>query len=117
MRVESIGLSSQIVARSSIAPIRSARLVATKRVEAALSARAGTDSTQRFLRLVGSELRRAFRLARLLLGSRSEAKDATGTPVRFKSQAHHASGRAPGSGQIRQQVGIRSYSGLDLGRA
>jgi len=39
--------------------------------EAALGARDGTDSTERFLRLAGSELDRANRLAGLLLRSRS----------------------------------------------
>lgn len=37
--------------------------------EAALRAGYGTDSTERFLRLAGSELDRAYRLAGLLLGS------------------------------------------------
>jgi RNA polymerase sigma-70 factor, ECF subfamily len=45
--------------------------------EAALSAGDGTDSTERFVRLAGTELDRAFRLAGLLLGDRSEAEDAT----------------------------------------
>lgn len=45
--------------------------------EAALSAGDGTDSTERFVRLAGSELDRAYRLAGLLLGSRREAEDAT----------------------------------------
>jgi RNA polymerase sigma factor (sigma-70 family) len=45
--------------------------------EATLSAGDGTDSAERFLRVAGSELDRAYRLAGLLMGSHSEAEDAT----------------------------------------
>ena len=45
--------------------------------EAALGAGDGKDNTERFLRLAGSELDRAYRLAGLLLGSQTEAEDAT----------------------------------------
>src|SRR6266542_4739608 len=45
--------------------------------EAALRARDGTDRAERFVRLAGSELDRAYRLAGLLLSSRSDAEDAT----------------------------------------
>lgn len=45
--------------------------------EAALSAGDGTASTERFVRLAGIELDRAYRLAGLLLGDRADAEDAT----------------------------------------
>src|SRR5450759_2482348 len=60
--------------------------------EAALGARDGTDSSERFLRLAGSELDRANRLAGLLLRSLSEAEDATCAPVRCRNRAHSAPG-------------------------
>jgi RNA polymerase sigma-70 factor (ECF subfamily) len=46
-------------------------------LEVVLSAGHGTDNTERFLRLAGGELDRSYRLAGLLLGSRSEAEEAT----------------------------------------
>src|SRR5450759_1283010 len=86
--------------------------------EAALGARDGTDSTERFLRLAGSELDRANRLAGLLLRSRSEAEDATCAPVPCRNRAHSA------SGHLRQQAArfasksaSAHCSRLDLGRA
>ena len=45
--------------------------------EAVLSTEDRADSTERFLRLAETELDRAYRLAGLLLGSRSEAEEAT----------------------------------------
>jgi RNA polymerase sigma-70 factor (ECF subfamily) len=45
--------------------------------EAVLSTEDQADSTERFLRLAATELDRAYRLAGLLLGSRSEAEEAT----------------------------------------
>lgn len=40
-------------------------------------ANGGTDAAERFLRLAGGELDRAYRLAGLILGDRHEAEDAT----------------------------------------
>jgi RNA polymerase sigma-70 factor (ECF subfamily) len=47
------------------------------RLEGTLDAGEATDSRERFLRQAGRELDRAYRLAGLILGDRSDAEDAT----------------------------------------